>query len=79
MAEASVALGAPGCGPHGAGTRARDRRPSASTRETMCGPRERPVMAAEPLRGPPVGLQLRARLQDEERRPEMPQVSGLGE
>jgi len=31
------------------GTRARDRRPLASTRETMCGPRERPVTAAEPL------------------------------
>ena len=48
------------------GTRARGRRPLASTRETTCGPRERPMTAAEPPASHQ-GPQLRARLQDEER------------
>jgi hypothetical protein len=43
-----VALGAPGCGPRGVGTRACGRRPSASTQATACGPRERPETATEP-------------------------------
>ena len=51
--QGSGELGAPGCGPHGVGgVRARGRRPSASTQGTMCGPRKRPVTAAEPPRGP---------------------------
>ena len=63
----SVALGAPGCGPHGVGTRARGRRPSAEhpgdhvRAEGAAGDGRRAAPWA------PVGPQLRARLRDEER------------
>ena len=72
--QGSGELGAPGCGPHGVGARARARRPSASTQATTCGPREPTLTAAEPLRGPGGPAAPRAT----PRRAEMPQVSGEG-
>ena len=68
--QGSVALGAP----HGAGTRARGQRPSASTQATTCGPREPTLTAAEP----PAALGGPAAPRAPPRRAEMPQVSGEG-
>ena len=65
MAKASVALGAPGCGPHGVEARARGRRPSPSIQATTCGPRERPETAAEPAAAPR-SARSSARLRDED-------------
>ena len=73
--QGSVALGAPGCGPHGVGTRARGRRPSAE----HPGDHVRAEGAAgdgrRAARGPRWAC---SSARASATRPEMPQVSGEG-